>query len=467
MDSTQKFAFAQISKQKKSLLSGDLDISLNNIMNSESFQTILSECREYRNRIYTPLKTVFIFIKQVLSSDKSCKQAVTKAAVEQLVAGAPEISINTGPYCKARQRLPESTIKALVNETGGSASRKSLKSWKFFNREVKLIDGLSCSAPDTEALQAEYPQHAGQAIGCGFPLMRLVVVMSLTVGTVINYAIGKYKGKGTGEHSLLREIFDTSINKDDIVLGDRYYPSYFLMADLKAKGADGIFQGHRSRKCDFRAGKRLGSKDHVVTWSKPAKPLWMEQATYDIYPETIEIREFKIAGRIIITTLLDCKKYTKKVLATIYLSRWQVEINIKSIKDIMGMNILSCKTPEMVRKEIGIHFLAYNIIRIIMAEACSKYGSNPNCVSFKGTIQLLNACMPYFIQGQISNDVLYDFMLRSLVKNKVGNRPGRCEPRVVKRRSKPFRTLKKPRHIEKERLISKMEKIRQQFDACA
>jgi len=205
----------------------------------------------------------------------------------------------------------------------------------------------------------------------------------------------------------------------------------------------------------------------VVAWSKPAKPLWMEQTTYDIYPDTIEIREFKIAGRIIITTLLDCKKYTKKVLATIYFSRWQVEINIKGVKDIMGMNILSCKTPEMVRKEIGIHFLAYNIIRIIMAEACSKYGSNPNSVSFKGTIQLLNACMPYFIQGQITNDGLYDFMLRNLVKNKVGNRPGRCEPRLVKRRPKPFRTLKKSRYIEKERLTRKMEKIRQRVEACA
>jgi len=471
MDSTQKFALAQISKQKKALLNDNANISLNNILNSESFQTILSECREYRERIYTPLKTVFIFIKQVLSADKSCKQAVATAAVERVVSGEQETSMNTGPYTKARQRLPEPAIKALVKETGMAASAKALDAWKFFNREVKLIDGFSCSAPDTEALQAEYPQPTSQAVGCGFPLMRLVAVMSLTSGTVLDYAIGPYKGKGTGEHSLLREIFDTSINKDDIVLGDRYYPSYFLMAALKDKGADGIFQSHRSRISDFRTGNILGSKDHIATWNKPVKPEWMKQEEYDSYPNTLEIREFKIAGRILVTTFLDSEKYNKKTLATLYLSRWQVEVNIKSIKDTMGMNILSCKTPEMVRKEIGIYLLAYNIIRIIMAEACSIHGCkrnlNPNQVSFKATIQLLNSCMPYFVGGQMTNANLYEYMLRSIIKNIVGNRPGRCEPRVVKRRPKPFPTLKKPRYIQREKLMRKMQKIMQQFDACA
>lgn len=309
--------------------------------------------------------------------------------------------------------------------------------------------------PDTKENQEIFPQQKGQKKGIGFPIVRLVVVMSLTVGTVLDYAVGAFKGKGTGESSLLRSIFDC-IEQDDILLGDRYYPSYFLIADVLAKGADGIFRGQAQRGYDFRKGTSLGKSDHIVGWKKPKKPEWMTQEMYDFYPSRMSVREFKVDGKIYVTTLL----HHKKELAKIYELRWQLEINLKSIKETMNMDRLTCKTPDMVRKEMGIHFLAYNFIRIIMAEACYQHNTIPNKVSFKGTVQLLNKFMPHFINSNSEkNKMMYAELLKNIIKNRIGNRPGRVEPRRVKRRPKPFGTLNRPRFIEKAKLQRKMQRL--------
>ena len=286
-----------------------------------------------------------------------------------------------------------------------------------------------------------------------------MVIMSLTVGTVIDYAVDAYKGKGTGEQSLLRRIMG-GIEAEDIVLGDRYFPSFFLMAELKKIGADGIFKGQSQRHYDFRKGTRLGKNDHIINWKKPAKPDWTDKVSYDNYPEEMSVREFKVAGHVYVTTFLDAKKYPKRELAKLYKMRWCVELNLRSIKSIMRMDMLSCKTPEMVRKEIGIHLLAYNFIRIMMAEACAKHGRLPWQISCKGTVQLLNEFMPIFLcSGVKKNKLLYKKLLALIVKNKVGNRPGRVEPRMIKQRQKAFPKLNKPRNIEKKRMLKKIEKM--------
>ena len=376
MDSNKKHTIAQIKKHKQSLQSKNGDISLTSILNTESCQRILSECCEFRDRFYTPFKTVFIFIKQVLSFDKSCKKAVAGVAAEQISHGKKPVSTSTGPYCKARKRLPEEAVKGLVKEVGKSSVQCSQPNWKPYGRELKVFDGSTVKMADTKANQKIFPQHGNQKKGAGFPLARIMVVMSLTVGTVIDYAVGAYKGKGTGESALLRSIFDC-IEENDIALGDRYFPSFFVMADLKKVGADGIFRGQGQRHYDFRTGVRLGKNDHIVNWKKPQKPEWMSQAEHDAYPEQISVREFKVAGNVYVTTFLNSKKYHKKELAKVYEMRWHVEINLRSIKAIMNMDMLSCKTPEMVRKEIGIHFLAYNFIRVIIAEACTRHNAIP------------------------------------------------------------------------------------------
>lgn len=226
MDSKQKCVVVQIKKYKQTLINGDKEISLTDILNSEPCQQVLSGCREFRDRIYTPIKTIFIFIKQVLNPDKSCKKAVADVAAGRLVLNESKISVSTGPYCKARERIPEETVQDLVKETGQMASEKSLMQWRPYGRELKVFDGSTAKMQDTNANQAEYPQVKNQKKGLGFPIVRFVVVMSLTIGTVLNYAISAYSGKGTGESSLLRSIFDCIV-KDDIVLGDRYFPNFF------------------------------------------------------------------------------------------------------------------------------------------------------------------------------------------------------------------------------------------------
>lgn len=232
------------------------------------------------------------------------------------------------------------------------------------------------------------------------------------------------------------------------------------MCELKNIGADGIFRGFAQRHYDFRAGARLGKNDHVVNWKKPSKPEWMDQERYDAYPTEIQVREFKVNGNVYVTTFLNAKKYPKQELAKLYERRWEVEINLKSIKEIMNMDFLSCKTPEMVRKEIGIHFLAYNFIRIIMAEACEKHNAIPSKISFKGSVQHINTFTPYFLNSsKEKNKILYAEMLALIVQTKIGNRPGRVEPRAVKRRPKAFPSLRRPRSIEKERLMRKIEKM--------
>jgi hypothetical protein len=460
MDFKHNCKLAQIKKHKQSLSDDKKNISLNDILGSEKCQRIINGCRDFRDGIYTPLKTLFIFVKQVLNPDKSCKNAVAEVVAEQLSMEKKDISSNTGPYCKARKRLPEPAVSELVKEVGKSSSKNASTSWKAFGRPLKGVDGSSVIMADTKENQAIFPQQKGQKKGIGFPIARIVVVMSLMEGTVLDYAVGAFKGKGTGESSLLRSIFDNCIERDDILLGDRYFPSFFLIADVLAKGADGIFRGQAQRLYDFRKGECLDKKDHIVSWKKPKKPEWMAQESYDTYPDQMRVREFKVDGKVYVTTLLDNKKYHKKELARIYEIRWHLEINLKSIKETMDMDMLSCKTPEMVRKEIGIHFLAYNFIRIIMAEACIQYDAIPNRISFKGTVQLLNKFMPRFTNaGERKRKIMYDGLLKKIVENKIGNRPGRVEPRAVKKRPKPFDTLNKPRIVEKARLMKRIERM--------
>jgi len=226
MNSNQNCALAQIGRYRKNILNGQSELSLTDIINSAPCQKILSECREFRDRIYPPVKTIFLFVKQVLNPDKSCKKAVAGAVIDQISAGLSTNSNNTGPYCKARKRLPESAVKSLVKTTGSLAMKQAKSGWKIYGRQAKIVDGTMSLMPDTAENQKQFPQHGNQKKGLGFPLARLVVVMSLTVGTILDYAIGANKGKGTGEHSLLRNILDC-IEAEDIVLGDCYYPSFF------------------------------------------------------------------------------------------------------------------------------------------------------------------------------------------------------------------------------------------------
>ena len=242
---------------------------------------------------------------------------------------------------------------------------------------------------------------------------------------------------------------------------------FFLVAELVQRGVDGVFQGQAQRNYDFRRGMSLGKKEHIVEWEKPSKPSWMDQETYDNYPKKLAVREFKVNGKVYVTTLLDQKAYPKKAVAQLYKLRWQVEINLRSIKSVLGMDRLSCKTPDMVKKEVATHMLGYNVIRIIMADACNKHQAIPNNVSFKGAVQLLNQLTPRIsIAHESKKSEIYNTMLSLIVLNKIGNRPGRVEPRMVKQRRKSFPPLNRERKVERERIIKK-QKRQQKVKAAA
>jgi hypothetical protein len=232
--------------------------------------------------------------------------------------------------------------------------------------------------PDTEANQACFPQHGKQASGVGFPLVRLVGVISLSTGAVLDVAMGPYQGKGSGEYGLFRRLTDAFV-AGDVMLGDSYFCSYFLIAEMMRRGVDVVFEQHGARHTDFRRGKHLGTRDHLVCWSKPAiRPNWMSVEQYRAYPDELRVREVNVGKKILVTTFLSPRQFTKATLKDLFWQRWQVELTLRHIKTTLGMEILSCKTPAMCEKEMWVYFLAYNLIRLLMAQAALQAGILPH-----------------------------------------------------------------------------------------
>jgi hypothetical protein len=429
-------------------------LPFNDILSTPLLSGIVNQLKNYRDRIFSPLVTLSAFIYQVLSSDHSCRAAVARVLADRMAQGESSCSSATAAYSKARQRLPTEGIMNLVQQSGEALDQQSEESWKWKGRSVKLVDGTTVSMPDTPENQAGYPQQKEVEAGVGFPIARLVAIISLACGAVINLAIGHYEGKQTGEHALLRSILQ-SLSSGDIMLADKYYCSYFLIAMLLRMGVDVLCPLHSRRKADFRQGKLLGNKDHIVVWNKPiARPEWMDEKTYQDMPETLTIRELKVDGKILVTTLLDKNFASKKELGQLYQSRWNVEIDLKTIKETMQMDILRCKTPEMVRKEIAVHLLAYNLIRTVMAQAAQKAETLPRQISPKGTIQLLNAFRDILIlTPEPRLPMVYETLLDAIAQHPVGQRPGRLEPRVKKRRHKNYPYLNEPRNKLREKLL--------------
>ena len=285
---------------------------------SELFETLSPT---YRSRIFPPIVTLSAFISQVLNSDHSCHDAVARVVAERISEGQAACSENNSPYCRARQRLPEALLHQLMQETGATLDEQSDPQWQWKGRPVKLVDGTTVSMPDTPENQAAYPQPDSQKQGLGFPIARLVGVLSLATGALLDYAIAPYQGKETGEHALLRMILE-GFSRGDIMLGDRYYCTYFLIAKLQSMGVDAVFQQHARRNSDFRRGQRLGIKDHLTTWTKPSRPDWMDEATYLAMPQTLTVREIKSKGKVIVTTILDPKQATRQEIAEFYTQRW-------------------------------------------------------------------------------------------------------------------------------------------------
>jgi len=402
--------------------------------------------------IYTPATTIWVFLAQCLSADHSCREAVAGLIAWRLAAGLKACSANTGAYCIARDAVPEGACVQLMRETGRDTEEQSPAEWKWLGHRVLDVDGSTITMPDTSANQAEYPQHTNQKPGCGFPIARILVVFSLAVGTVLEAAIRPYQGKLTGENSMFRDVHSL-LREDDIVLADRYFSGWFDIALIQERQAQVVIRKHQMRATDFRKGDRLGKNDQLVTWPKPQRPSWMPQEQYDSLPDSLTIREvrvqveqkgFRTRRLVVVTTLLDAEKYSAAEIAKLYRRRWQAELNLRSLKSVMQMDHLRCLEPHRVRNEFYMHLVGYNLIRQVMAVAAARAGTEPWTVSFKGTLQTLSKLLP-LLATKISIDVWCAVLLDSVIAHEVGNRPDRVEPRVKKRRPKPYPKMMKPR----------------------
>jgi len=404
--------------------------------------------------VYTPLLTVRMLLSQVMDADPSLRQAVSRLLAERAAAGRPDISANTGAYCQARQRLPEAVLRRLTRRVGDELLLQAPVRWLWHGRDVKIVDGSTVSMPDTPENQAAYPQSKSQKPGLGFPLARLLVVFSLAVGTALDAAIGRYQGKETGETALFRSLHD-NLCQGDIVLADRYFCSFFEIALLQQRGVDVVLRLHQRRRVDFRRGQRLGRNDHLVVWRKPQRPDWMDEATYRQLPDTLTLREMRFAVTppgfrtdtiVVVSTLVDAEEVSIHDLANLYRARWQAELDLRSLKTTMQMDILRGKAPEMIRKEVWAHLLAYNLIRTVMAQAAQQHDLLPRQISFKGTVQTLAAFAPYAVlsgAGQLKE--FSKRVLAAIAQHRVGDRPDRSEPRARKRRNDTYPLLMMPR----------------------
>ncbi len=396
---------------------------------------------EHRERLYPPTVALSMFLKQSLEEDRSCQRAVNAWAGQRAAEGLSVQSVRTGAYCRARGRVPLEMIIALTRETGRLLSARAQRAWRWRGRCVKLVDGTGISMPDTAENQARYPQPRSQAPGVGFPLAGLVGIVCLSTGAVLEAAIGAHASKGQSEQDLFCSLLDT-LRPGDVLLADALYCSYFLIATLQAAGVDVLFEQHGSRITDFRRGQAVGRRDHVVGWSKPAmRPAWMSRAQYRAFPEQLSVREASVDGQVLVTTMLDARAVRKAELAALYARRWHVELDIRNIKTTLGMEVLRCLTPQMVQKELWAALLAYNLIRLLMAQAAHNAGVHPRQLSFKHTVQMWTAWSSQATHALAQPDEFF----RLIAQLSVGNRPGRIEPRARKRRPKSFPWLKVPR----------------------
>lgn len=402
--------------------------------------------------IYTPAVTVWVFLSQCLSADHSCRDAVARLIAWRVARGMQACSAATGAYCTARGDWPEQACHQLVRDTGSQPEQQAPDAWRWHGRRVRVLDGSTVTMPDTAANQAEYPQQPGQAPGCGFPIARLLVIFSLSVGTVLEAALGKYQGKQTGENSLFRTLHHT-LEPGDVVLADRYFSGWFDIALLLERGVDTVVRKHQLRRTDFRTGQRWGRNDHRVTWAKPPRPEWMSAEPYAALPDELSLREvrihvhpkgFRTKTIVVVTTLTDAERYSADDIAALYRRRWQAELHLRSWKIVLQMDHLRSKTPERVRNEFSMHLVGYNLIRRLMAVAAFESGVLPWTVSFKGTLQTLNNLLP-LLGANLSTDSWCATLLAAIATHVVDDRPDRFEPRLVKRRPKPYKHLREPR----------------------
>src|SRR5215831_17701876 len=443
----------------------DGDLPFTNVLTEAVSAQALTALSGWLDRIFSPLVTLWVFLGQVLSADHSCRAAVARLIAHRLAQGQRPCSAQTGAYCQARKRLPESFFRDVACQTGRALEANVDPRWLWKGRHVYLFDGTTVTMPDTPENQQAYPQVYNQKPGLGFPIARIGALISLACGAVVNLGLCPYAGKGQGEVSLLRRLWD-SLRPGDVVLGDRLLGNWATIVFLRERGVELVSRLNTyHRRVDFRRGQRLGPDDHVVRWTKPTSIRSLDRDAYHALPDYVTVRETRIRVRqpgfrtrsiVVVTTLLDPEQTTKEDLATLYRARWHNELDLRSLKSAMQMRELRCKTPDLVHKEVWTHVLAYNLLRTVMAQAAARHGVAPRTISFTGAMQTLEAFQPLLELGAAQDAAgrlrLCHDLLDAIATHRVGDRPNRYEPRVKKRRRNHYGWLTKPRAEMKRKM---------------
>lgn len=449
--------------QSRSVLKGQLRSGKAAILSQRDVGAIADLCQAVgcRDRFWTPVQVFWTFLWQVLHVDSSCREAVAEALAQRAAVGEPLASDDPTAYCQARKRLPEEALLRSLRQVGHRLREEVAAAITWCGRRVRLVDGTTCSMPDTPDLQNAFGQPSGQAPGCGFPVARVVAMFCWASGAVLEAVIGAL---ATSELALWRTLWPT-LSAGEIVLGDRLYGNFYDFVGVTRRGCDAIFRLRSKRSAG--PGRRLGNGDHLETWNRPAwsaRPRGMERAEWEDLPATLTVRLIHFAVNIpgfrtraisVATTLLDPKTYGTPEIMALYRDRWLIEMRFRDIKTTMGMDVLRGKSANVVRKEIHMHLLAYNLIRSLMWQAASQHGKPLHRLSLAGAVDRLNAISPYLCVYEATTHAqrLYHLLLKWIANDTLPNRPNRIEPRAVKRRPKEYDLLNRPRHEMRKALL--------------
>jgi hypothetical protein len=428
------------------------------VLDAESIEHVFREENALfgQNDIFSTSIVLWAFLAQTLRDGKgaACAAAVADIATYMLQTHRRPPSGDTGDYCRARAKLSLSALRRLVVASGRQLERDADPHWLWKGLHAKLVDGFTFTMPDTAENQEAFPQLASQTPGVGLPIARACTVVSLATGCVCDLAIGPYEGKETGETALLRQMLE-GFSENEVVVFDRHYCSFMMLATLSLSGVHVCARLHQARPIDFQRGRQLGPCDHLITWTRPVRPTWMSEAQYAQIPETLTLRQLQydviVPGRkvkpiTVVTTLTDPETYSKQDIASLYGRRWNVELDIEAIKQTLGLDHVRCKTPGMVRRELWVTLLAYNLVRKVIATSAATHDKQPRRLGFALACQTILSSWMLLSTGSCTNaPAMHSTTLAHIAANEVANRPGRIEPRVLKRRRHRYPLMQGPR----------------------
>jgi putative transposase len=409
----------------------------------------------------TPI-VLWAFLAQALKDGKgaACAAAVADIATYMQQVGGPVPSGDTGDYCRARAKLDLEALRRLTVQTARRLESQADSSWLFHGLHPKLMDGFTFTMPDTYDNQKQFPQQGTQRPGAGFPIARACVVLSLATAAVQDMNIGPYEGKQTGESALLRGILDC-LHPGDVAVFDRIFCSFLMLALLRMRGMHFCARLHQRRPVDFRKGRRLGPDDRLVTWIRPKRPAWMSEEQYEQIPATMTLRQVRFQvtepGKrteelVVVTSLTDPEEHPAEAIAGLYGYRWNAELDIRVIKQTLGLDHVRCKTPDMVRRELWVTLLAYNLIRKLIATAAAVHDKQPRQIGFTLACQTVLSSWMLLATGACRDErELWKSALKRIAANEVANRPGRIEPRMIKRDRQHYPMMHDPRRELRKR----------------